>query len=45
MKIFQNNVYILGHKSLELKNKLIDIFKKIIYDNSGKKRKIIRKRL
>ena len=39
MKIFQNNVYILGYKSLELKNKLIDIFKKIVYDNSGKKKK------
>ena len=39
MKIFQNNVYILGYKSLELQNKLIDIFKNIIYDNSGKKNK------
>ena len=32
MKIFPNNVYILGNQSLELKNKLIDIFKNIIYD-------------
>ena len=38
MKIFQNNVYILGYKSFELKDKLVDIFKKVVYDNNVKKK-------